>query len=76
MKELFIAFFLFLFLSGTALADMTGMEAPDFSLKDLDGNPVSLSRLSGKVVMLVHFNTYCHSCREEVPKINRHRAEV
>ena len=70
MKELFTAFFLFLFLSGTALADMTGVEAPDFSLKDLDGNPVSLSRLSGKVVMLVHFNTYCHSCREEVPKIN------
>ena len=70
MKELFIAFFLVLFLSGTALADMTGVEAPDFSLKDLDGNPVSLSRLSGTVVMLVHFNTYCHSCREEVPKIN------
>ena len=70
MIKLFSAFFLFLFLSGTALADMTGVEATDFSLKDLDGNLVSLSRLSGKVVMLVHFNTYCHSCREEVPKIN------
>ncbi|MCK7467838.1 MAG: TlpA family protein disulfide reductase [Desulfosudis oleivorans] len=31
---------------------------------------MSLSRLSNTVVMLVHFNTYCHSCREEVPKIN------
>ena len=70
MKKLFIAFFLFLFLSGTALADMIGVEAPDFSLKDLDGNSVSLAQLSGKVVMLVHFNTYCHTCREEVPKIN------
>ncbi len=70
MKKLWIAFCMVLFLSGAALADMTGVEAPDFSLKDLDGNPVSLARLSGKVVMLVHFNTYCHSCREEVPKIN------
>ena len=59
-----------LFLSGAALADMIGVEAPDFSLKDLDGNPVSLAQLSGKVLMLVHFNTYCHTCREEVPKIN------
>jgi len=70
MKKIFIAIFLILFLSGAALADMIGVEAPEFSLKDLDGNPVSLAQLSGKVVLLVHFNTYCHTCRQEVPKIN------
>ena len=70
MIKILIAFIAALFFSGAALADMTGVEAPDFSLQDIDGNPVSLSRLSNTVVMLVHFNTYCHSCREEVPKIN------
>ena len=70
MIKILVAFIAALFLSGAALADMTGVEAPDFSLQDIDGNLVSLSRLSNTVVMLVHFNTYCHSCREEVPKIN------
>jgi peroxiredoxin len=70
MRKIYITLFLFLFLAGAALADMTGVEAPDFSLQDLDGNPVSLSRLSNTVVMLVHFNTYCHSCRQDVAKIN------
>ncbi len=64
---MFLIFILFL-LPYRALADMTGVEAPDFSMQDINGNIVSLAKFSGKVLMLVHFNTYCHSCREEVPK--------
>lgn len=72
MKKGWIALFtlLLLILPCQTIAGMLGAEAPDFSLKDLEGNPISLSSFSGKVVMLVHFNTYCHSCREEVSLIN------
>jgi peroxiredoxin len=58
-----------------AMGGMLGAEAPDFSLRDLKGNPVSLSGFSGTPVVIFHFNTYCHSCREEVPIINRLQKE-
>lgn len=72
MKKVFIIIILFILVlySSPAPADMTGAEAPEFSLQDIDGNIISLSRFSGTVLMLVHFNTYCHSCREEVARIN------
>ena len=50
---------------------MLGTAAPDFSLKDLEGNSVSLSDFSGKPVLLIHLNAYCHTCREEVPLFNK-----
>lgn len=36
-----------------------GAPAPDFSLPDLDGNPVSLSQYRGKLVVLEWFNPGC-----------------
>jgi cytochrome oxidase Cu insertion factor (SCO1/SenC/PrrC family) len=36
----------------------TPVEAPDFSLKDIDGNQVSLKELRGKVVILNFFTTW------------------
>jgi peroxiredoxin len=53
-----------------AEADMLGSEAPDFTLRDLEGKPFKLSQYLGKTIMLVHFNVYCHTCREDVPMIN------
>jgi peroxiredoxin len=50
---------------------MLGTAAPDFSLKDLEGNRVLLSDFSGKPVLLIHLNAYCHTCREEVPLFNK-----
>jgi peroxiredoxin len=47
-----------------------GLEAPNFTLKDLDGNPVSLSDYKGKVILLNLWATYCKPCRSEMPSLN------
>jgi len=44
-----------------------GNRAAGFSLKDLDGNTVSLSALQGKVIFLNVWATWCGPCRDEMP---------
>lgn len=48
-----------------------GDEAPNFSLRDLAGNVMSLSQLKGKVVLLNFWATWCGPCRVEMPAMEQ-----
>ncbi|HXW69613.1 MAG TPA: TlpA disulfide reductase family protein [Dissulfurispiraceae bacterium] len=46
-------------------------KAPEFSMKDLNGSPVSLSSYKGSVVLLNFWATWCPPCKEEIPSLNK-----
>ena len=53
-----------------AFAVNTGDVAPGFSLKNVNGNTVTLNSLKGMVVFLTFWTTWCPSCKEELPDLN------
>lgn len=51
--------------------NLLNTRAPDFTLKDMTGKPMSLSSFKGKVVLLNFWATWCPPCRAEMPALNR-----
>ena len=47
----------------------TPVQAPDFSLDDMDGEQHSLRDYRGKVIMLNFWATWCPPCRREIPSM-------
>ena len=48
-----------------------GQAAPEFAAQTMDGRPVNLAELQGKVVMMTFWSTRCAICVAEIPKLNQ-----
>ena len=55
---------------------LIGRLAPDFKLRNIDGQTVKLRDLRGKVVLLDFWATWCLACELEIPILEKLQAET
>ena len=55
----------------SARKQAAGVEAPDFTLMDINGKPLSLSSFRGKYVLLDFWGSWCTWCKEGFPKMRK-----
>lgn len=78
MRRIFILLItsISMFMKSEAQQDTTantrpGDKAPVFTCKTLDGKTYDLSKLTGKVVMINFFATWCPACNLELPQLEK-----
>ena len=59
-----------------ALKLQPGQPAPEFTLHDLDGQPVSLSQFKGQVVLLDFWASWCGPCISALPDLRKLKKET
>lgn len=55
--------------TSSAMTEVRPYAAPNFTLKNLEGQTVSLSDYQGKVVLINFWGTWCEPCKQETPAL-------
>lgn len=54
---------------------VVGQALPDFTLKNLKGEDVTLSKIEDKIILINFWATWCQYCREEMPDLQKLKEE-